>query len=209
MPELAVNDVYRVNLYSLLGDQLGKNVLYFKVVSFTAGATDTNLARALESAVAAPMKALMVIDASWRGVGVQRVQPAPTTLEVFGTVGQGVGTVATPPLPRQLAGLITKRTAFAGRSFRGRFYVPFPGEADNDTAASTPIAGYVTRLNTLGAQIVGFQSELDGGVSVAGNYGLFNKSSGAFVITTTTTSRTVWATQRRRGAYGAKNISPI
>lgn len=209
MPNLAVNDVYRINIYVVTATQMSKNTLFFKVTTFTAGATDTNLVRALEGVISGPMKALITTDSSYRGCGAQRVQPQPTTMEVYSIVGQGVGTVASPPLPTQCCGLITKRTAFAGPKYRGRLYAPFPGEADSAGATGLPTAGYITRLDALALQTTGFQSEVDGGISISGDYGLFNQSSGVFTPTLTWTSRPRWATQRRRGSYGPENVSPI
>src|SRR3546814_8120191 len=63
-------------------------------------------------------------------------------------------------LPGQVCGMVTKLTAAAGRRFRGRVYVPFPLETDND--GIVPSAAYVARINPVAlAQI----SQITAGVA--------------------------------------------
>jgi hypothetical protein len=62
------------------------------------------------------------------------------------------GIVGGDPLPPQSAGVITWRTGFAGRSFRGRTYLP--GVSESDSTDGTLSSGYLTRLGTIITQML-------------------------------------------------------
>jgi len=209
MTLLANNDVYAARICCTLGVQTSINVLHYLVSSVVGAPTDTHMVTALDLAFAGAIKALMGPDASYRGIGVQRRLPTPATNQEFGIAGQGAGTLAGPSLPKQLSGLVTKRTAFAGKRYRGRFYAPFPSEASNDGAEGRPIAAYVTALTNLGGVIDNALGIGAGGDSATITPGLFNKTTGAFTPITSCTARNYWANQRRRGDFGPTNSSPI
>jgi hypothetical protein len=64
---------------------------------------------------------------------------------------QFTGSATSQPLPPQISTCVTLRTQFAGRSFRGRFYLP-PGITanmqSNGRMLGTTITGLLTNLNT-------------------------------------------------------------
>lgn len=209
MATLINNDIYVCRAYVTLGEQVGMIRWHTRIHTVVGTPTDQDLATNWDARIAASLKALLVIDASYRGVGVQRRRPLPATRELYGTAFQGAGTTATPPLPKQVSGLVTLRTAFAGRKFRGRIYPMFPSEAENDGVNGRPIAGYVTRLTTLAALVASSFAGGAGGNTYVGQPCLFNEVSGVTVDFTDVTARTYWASQRRRGDFGATNVSPI
>lgn len=206
---LAENDIWKVSLYSTLGSQLAVQRCFFVVKDMVGTPDDGSLGAAAETSLGTKLKDCMVVDASFRGIGVQRVWPAPKTRERFFINLQGAGTVVTPPLPKQVSGLITLRTDYAGRQYRGRTYVPFPGEIDSDGVEGRPTANYVARLDTLGNFWSSILAIGAGGNTANGNPVLWKQGQVVGTPITADQGRPYWATQRRRGDYGAKNTSPI
>jgi len=206
----ATNDILEVKYYAFCNGQLGLNVRHYKVaITAGTGALLAEIAETLSTTAAPLYKDLMSNDAQYRGVSVQSVYPTPTGAVVYDTTGNDTGTVASQVLPTQVSGIITLHSAFAGRSGRGRAYVPFPasGDAADD---NTPSAGYVSNLNLLGAFLTQTQTVTGAGGNSTVQPILIRSGN----LTTTTpfisyTSRNKWATQRRRGSYGQANTSPI
>lgn len=209
MATIASGDIYETKVYCSLGAQIGINVLHYRC-SATAGTstTDLSFATALEAAVADAYRDLLVNDARFRGVGVKRLFPTPPTIEITSTVLADNGLVDGVPLPKQTCGIITKQTASAGRAFRGRVYVPFPGDIDN-TGEGAPINTYVARLTALAGILEG--SLL---VGTAPNTAqmqpiIYHRGGLAPTDVFNCFGRPRWGTQRRRGDYGPTNaITP-
>lgn len=65
-----------------------------------------------------------------------------------------VGTGGSPSLPNNCALVITKRTIFRGRSFRGRIY--HPGLYESIVSGNTVDAGAVTSFVTAWSQLISF-----------------------------------------------------
>ncbi|MCJ7620358.1 MAG: hypothetical protein MUP64_09100, partial [Anaerolineae bacterium] len=106
----------------------------------------------------------------------------------------------------------SKRVITPGRRKGGRMYIPFPGEGDND-ATSLPSAAYVARLAT---HATGVLNTLTVGVTFTAIpvVQAITYVGGVLILGATRTITEVrssdrWATQRRRGSYGRKNISPL
>lgn len=206
---LANNDIWKVSLYSTLGSQLAVQRCFFTITELAGNPDDGTLGNSAETALGAKLKDCMVADASFRGIGVQRVWPSPKTRERYFINLQGAGNVVTPPLPKQVSGLITLRTDFAGRRYRGRTYVPFPGEIDSDGVEGRPTANYVARLDILGNFWSSVLAIANGGDTASGVPVLWHEGLVVGTPITADNGRPYWATQRRRGDYGAKNTSPI
>lgn len=209
---LAVNDTIEIKLYSFCRDQLGINVLHYRVTGGT-NLTTVDGVQAADFAFdqfATVLTNLMSDSADFVGTSFQKVRPAPATLAFFSTAASVPGAIVGDVLPLQSTGLITKRTDSIGRANRGRVYIPFPPESLND-AAGLPTLGYVNGLDTLAEKIMGpinvgtitdpFSITLAGVV--------YHRSAGGSTLITTTVSRRKWATQRRRGSYGKPNVNPF
>lgn len=207
MTLLAVGDLYQARLYVTMQEQTGIIVRHYRISDITGGPTDADLADAVDAKVSVTLKDCLVQLASYRGVGVQRINPLPKTVEVFNTMGQGVGTQAGEPLPKQVCAVITLRTQFAGPRYRGRAFVPFPAEADNGADAK-PTAAMLARL-------VLFADKLDDALVVPPLGGgaaipvVYSRKFGTREDILQASVRSRWGTQRRRGDFGATNISPI
>lgn len=204
----AINEIYEMRAYTLMGGQAGINVLHFRVAAFAgSGASDVQIADAWNQAIAATLKACMSSTASFRGVGVRRLKPT-LSVETFSILNQGSGGVAGDPLPKQITGISTLRTLTPGRRGRGRIYVPFPAESQND-ADQTPTAAYLVVLfNYTSVAIASLLAGINPNTNTLESI-VYNRASGTGIPITSFTARDKWATQRRRGDYGRTNILPI
>lgn len=209
MANLAVNEVYRASIYCVLGDQTSVNVVHYRITSIAGTPTEAQLAAGVEAIYATPMKSLMSDQVSFRGVGVQRLFPIPPRAQVFSLAAQGPGTQASDALPKQVSGLIAKRTVFAGRKFRGRFYMPFPAEGSNDPTQGRPSAAYLTSLAALATNMNSGPNIGSGGNTATAQHVIWHHSTSTFDDVVLNLARPYWATQRRRGDYGPTNASPI
>lgn len=203
-------DLLEVKFVCFCQGQLGLNVRHYKVtVSAGAGADLAEIADALATDAADYYKDCLSADADYKGVMVQSIYPTPKGAVVSDTSGNGSGNQASQVLPTQVSGIITMQTALAGRSGRGRVYVPFPGQGDA-ADDGTPSAAYVANLEDLGSFLATTQiivgatgtSDLAPVLIQLGNPAVTRPITGRI-------ARNKWATQRRRGSYGAPNTSPI
>lgn len=125
-----------VPAYNVLTAQSGSGTQPTQAIANTVGAaikaayTSSGLA-----AVQATTLGISSIGLRWIG--------APNFAEFIDSGGSVVGTGAGDPLPRQIALCVTLRTAMAGKSYRGRVYIPGFTEAQNDSGGAA-VAGAVT-----------------------------------------------------------------
>ena len=205
---MAVNDIIEVRFVCTQLDQTAINVRHYKVTA-TTGTSQTlgDFSDVLDPIFAPLLKALLNTNAAYYGTVVRRVSPIPPSTIAWTNTGAAGGNALGDLLPRQTCGLIGLQTQFAGRAFRGRFYVPFPGEADSD-ANALPVAGYRGRLANLAFALTGNQL-----VGIANTATLipviYHRASNTTTPINASVIRTKWATQRRRGSYGRPNPPPF
>lgn len=206
---LSVNDVLRVRFVCSQGSQMSINVRHYVTTSITGtSATDADAAARLNTLYALLFKQILTVDALYRGVGVQVIDPGPPFVEQADVSSAGGGTVVGDALPPQTAGLIKLTTAFAGRAGRGFLYAPFPSEGDNG-ATGAPSAGYVTRLGQLKDQLLGTIT-----VGVLPNTAQIVPIlwSGALASARTITggvARPFWSQQKRRSYLRKGDVFPF
>lgn len=206
---MAIGDVLQARFESVQGNQAAENIRQFRVSAEVAPVpTYGDVASGLGGIIGPELRALMSSSATYRGCAVRRISPLPLTLEQMSTNQAGVGAIAGDPLPPQVSGIVTLRTAMAGRRFRGRFYVPFPAESDN-TSGHIPSSGYLSAL-------INLQNSLALATVITVGLGSITVIpviwSRRFRTTTDITlgvARAIWATQRRRGDYGRPNPPTI
>lgn len=202
-------DLYECRIVTTRGNQTAINVRHYLCTAKAGtGVTDQTLATQLDATFQTALKALMDGGSQYRGVGVRRISPLPLGAEVVSTANAGNGNVAGDQLPAQICGMITLRSEFGGRDRRGRIYIPFVAEADNDTIGA-PSTGYMTRLGSFAALLIFVQA-----LGTAGNTNTFqpvvhSRKTGVNVYIRTATAIQKWATQRSRGHFGRPNPSPI
>jgi len=188
-----------------LGVQRGLNVVHYLVGGTLGLVTQlSEIATALRTAV--DTKALAIVPAAveFAGVSAQLIDPLPVSARWSGGGPTGPGTFAGVPGPKQVTMVVTKQTEFAGRSERGRCYVPFPSKDAEDTDG-TPTDAYLLKVQDLYDYILG-------------NLTFTVPSGGATLVPviwhreSRTTTRLYairyndkFGTQRRRGDYGRPN----
>lgn len=209
MISFVFGDVVQVRLVSILQQQISINVLTY-VCTAIAGTSETyaNGAIRFDTLINAPYKALMCNIAAWRGVGVRRIYGGALSVEYSTIANQGAGTAGANPQPKQVTGLLRKSTDRPKEKGRGRAYIPFPATADNSTLGN-PLAGYITRLNTLGAVlqqtvVVGTAPNTASLKPILWDRDLLQATDILAVV-----GQAYWATQRRRGDYGKANVVPF
>lgn len=206
---LNVGQKLSAKIYTLDGNQVAINTLHYDVTAVGGTpATDQDFSDQLDAALAASFKALLNNGAAYRGLLCQIIAPLPVIVAVQTTSSAGIGTAGVTALPKQCSGIISYYTALAGRANRGRVFIPFPASSD-DTGDGVPIAGYVTRLNTLNAAIRSFSAIATGGRTATVVFGIYHRSSRTITPVISSVNQPKWATQRKRGSYGRANSTPI
>jgi hypothetical protein len=204
-----VGHVAEVKVSNWFNGQLGLNVLHYRCSAITgAGVTEAEAAPVFDIAFSPVYAALMTNAALYLGVSVRDITNVPHTASAIANANQANGTAGTHPLPTQTCGLFKLATGLAGRSGRGRVYVPFPDQADN-TAGDQPAGGYIVRLGNLATVI--FTSYNVVGAGGTSTFKLVVRKAKSLSVTDVSQviARLNWATQRRRGAFGAKNPQDI
>jgi hypothetical protein len=212
--ELELDDIVQVVIWTKLGTQAGLNVLHYIVTSvdFVGGNDMSLLIDGLyTNTIPTSLKALMSTSAGFQGFAFRRIKPT-LSVEFLENAEFGAGDVAGDPLPYTVAGLISKRSATAGKRRGGRVFVQFPGEGDNG-AGSTPSAGYLSRLTTHAENLAapaewGFAA----GRARPCIYGPPRTTpprASRFSMVRDMVASELWATQRRRSLRSATNLSPF
>jgi hypothetical protein len=207
-----LSDIYEIKFYclqSISPQQLGLNVLHYKVLaSLGTSPPEQDIADAFAGSSAAVYKALLSQDAEFYGVGIQKIFPLPKPVATFSANGRGAGTDAFSLMPTQVTGLLTWRTEFAGRAFRGRSYLPFPAK-DASSGDEIPGAAYLANLFSWATAISAPLTVGGGGNTRRFELGIWQRHSSAWVAVHDFLVRRKWATQRRRGDYGRINTVPF
>jgi hypothetical protein len=207
---IVTGNIVEVNIFCKTGVQIAVNRHYYKCISHAGtGATDLEVAADFAAGLDSFYKPLLSVNATYAGAGIRRVSPGTPTVTVYDATDAGVGGVAGDMLPTQTCGIITKRTDMGGPAYRGRTYVPFPGEADSG-ADGLPTAGYITRLQALAAALLTDYNPGAGGNTSTLRPHFANTADWPVVFEIrSTVARAKWGTQRRRGSYGATNTAPL
>lgn len=209
---MAINDVYKVRVVcntAVSTSQIGVNVRYF-LTTAEAGISQTPLqiAQFFDGIMAPLYKAYLVDTAGYRGVGVQKIRPSPPAVETSTSANTGPGLIANPPVPTQVAGLITWQTGFAGPAQRGRTYLPF-SSVQSVTSAGQWTAAQVTRFQAIATAWQTTRVIAAGGNSITLVAVLWHRATATTTQITNNRVLAFTATQRRRGDYGRTNFLPF
>jgi hypothetical protein len=200
---MPVGDIYKTRVVTSVNGQNGINVLHFQLTGITGtGSNDATMASTLDHLINGEYKALMANSVTYRGIGTQRIFPLPVLLEATSVGFAGSGTGGVGLMGGNVAGLISWRTAVAGRKGRGRSFIPFPSSVQN-TSGGNPIASYLTSLNVLAGTL---KTTLT--VGTAPNqwtftFGVYGKKTNSFTPVVTSIQSPQWWSQRRR-EFGRK-----
>lgn len=206
MSNVVLNHPIRVRVYCYGTNQLAINILHFYPAAVVGIITTAQFAVSVDGLLAPVYKPCMHSSAKYLGVDAADVSSLPTPVPDQSAAHTGFGTAGAAAAPQQVSGVITKRTAFTGRKFRGRMFIPFPDESFNTGTPPSPTAGYVAVLDALAALALQPIIVSTGPNSATFNPCVMHGSTGvSFDRVTTWTSQLRWGTQRRRGDYGRTN----
>lgn len=209
MPTIAVNDIFRVRIACYTPTQAAINTIHFRCDSIAGASTDSaTFATMIDTSFSTPYKNVMSDQARYRGLSVQRIFPGIPPVPDIVIASDGPGVIASDLLPGQVSGIGSWRTALAGRKYRGRVYVPFPGESHNEPTG-IPSAAYVTLLNTLLTALSTTRTPGAGGDTATLRPMIFHRATNTVDQIIAQTARQRWASQRRRGSYGRTNPTPF
>jgi hypothetical protein len=205
---MAVNDIWEVRVVTQQVNQIALNVLHYQVTA-QVGADQSPLAVAtrMNTWVRNEYIAMMTNTASYQGIYAQKIRPLPASAPASFT-NSAPGSAGSQALPSQTCGLISIRGALAGRHNSGRTYIPFPDEADSINP-NVPTAGYLTNAAVLMGVLAGPVTVTTGATNATLAQVIYNRTTGTAVLVTEGRVRPGWATQRRRGFFGASNRSPL
>jgi hypothetical protein len=136
---MAVNDIHQVVVRQLLHSQTILNVLHYRVSVDGGAATPSDLATLITNNVIPQFKQCQSNELTHVDIVVQKIWPLPPFVPIFSAVAAGAGSIAQNSLPTSMTAVITKRTAFAGRKYRGRVFVcgvPITLELDSQITAA-------------------------------------------------------------------------
>jgi hypothetical protein len=214
---MAVGDIMLVKLYCQHLAQVSINNFHFLVSAVgLPPATDADLATSFDGIMGPLIRNLIVNPATYRGVGAQKIWPLPVALTQYNNNSFGGGTTGPNAVPEQVAGVLSWGTAKAGRAYRGRIYLPFPPASDV-LADGTPSAAYATNAGLVGSFYAGGSYTVtEGGRTAVLDAVIWHRKAGKTGIPAAHTYDAIvnyhvggFGTQRRRGAYGRLNTSPI
>src|SRR5262245_23543879 len=205
---MPVGDIYRVNYRCQLRDQHGINVVHYRTkAEVGVGVTAAAIIAALYTRVLSTYTGLLSAEAVFLPPTIQQVYPPPTKLPFTHTASNVTGGILGNAAPPQTCGLVSFTTAFAGRDFRGRIYIPFPGAADVSSTGQ-PISTYLSRLISLGNAVVAPLTVTNAGNSVDMEACIYHrKTPGNPTTINGVIARLGYATQRRRSFFGAVNVT--
>lgn len=156
MPSLVIPDTVRVSLvWALTGVEFAVNVIHYIVPpgQVVSNATATDLANDIQNPfVSGALDTFISEEVDLSRITVRDIRTA--NLPEFGATTVAPGTSASQVLPLQIALVATLRTALAGRSYRGRFYMPGFAENANladgtcDGAASSALETWLTAISS-------------------------------------------------------------
>jgi len=208
--ELVAGEIVEMKVYCSLGNQVSINTRHYKVgdVISGAGRTDVQVAEYLSDHFKDMFTALMNEHADFRGVTVRCIRD-PLPEAAIKDEGFATGQIIGDALPSTVCGIITLKTGLSGPAFRGRIFVPFPGEGSN-SVSGTPTTVYRDDLNVLGAGLVETLTVIDGADGVVLVPVLSRRPN--YVTNTPLTgylSRLYWGRQKRRDGKAHGDIMPF
>lgn len=145
MATMVNNGIYEIRPIHTQNSQRAINVLHYQYTNLGPGVYDESQFVAAFSLIYSDViRPMMSVAARYDGAEIQRIVPGRGDA-VFSEAGAGPGAVAGDAMSPFTAGRLKKRTGVAGKRARGRVYVPFPAEADNE-GSGRPTQNYIDRL---------------------------------------------------------------
>lgn len=215
---MPLNDIYKMRVYCYDADltQVAINTTYWQTTAEAGtGATQFAMASALDALLSPVYIAAMSSRSIYRGLTFQKISPGLPLVASVSTGNNGPGSVGATTAPGQVSGLISFKTPFAGKGFRGRIYIPFPYSTAAD-GQGRMVAGYQTVLRDIAAVYVAPHTIGAGGNTTTLECSIQHRENpGAippvyrYYSLDSSNVPLAFATQRRRGQFGRTNPLPI
>lgn len=192
---MATGDVVQARIIGTLHTQTVLNQFYY-----TAQSGPGNVVPFLDRfrvACANPLLPLVSSEYNMTRIEGQRVSPRPLTFLASVAVAQP-GTVAGVSVPSSVALTISKHTQFAGRKYRGRWYIP--GLPAADQSFSTVLTAKMTQWQTYANLLDDLLTDADGTVwaPVLSHGYIPNTEVLGFTVITSCIANQILRNQRRR-----------
>lgn len=213
---IGVGDLLAARFWSALDEQGAVNTLNFNCTSKSGtGASDQDLASALDAGYAAFFRSLYPNTVEYRGCQVyflKRLGVLSSAAPVASTSNAGVGTATGPPMPRNACGILKYTTGLRGPANRGRLFLPFIS-TDFQATNGRPTNAFAVLLNSFGSgTVVPLVIGTSPNQSTV-EWCLLHKVKGAVPINrgpiTLAQSANKYGQLHKRGDYGHANASPI
>jgi hypothetical protein len=206
---LAIDDHLEIDIYCTMDQQVAQTKRYLNVNSVGGVATLENQIAALTSVISGGYESLLSDQASFYGIRVRDITgPTPSYWVTHESTVSGM--IAGDPLPKQTCGLLRLFAEDGTRRDQNRIYVPFPGGDANTSPSGRPSAAYIADLDLLALIFTGLIAINDGaGNSSSLDFGILKSGPARIESYVAHVPGRQWATQRRRGDYGAFNSLPF
>lgn len=205
---LSVGDIVEVKAFCYCINQVGINISHWVCTAASGVPTDEDFLTTFEAAAAPLYKAVMSNIATWEGASAQVISTTPVGAVQTDTTNKGIGSLPGPTLPLQVTAVLTKRTAFGGRKYRGRLYIPFMDASLNDAPTESPTAAANILLQNLGDFYADEMMVTVGMNTATMTPTLYHRADGTDTLISEVVATGKWGTQRRRGNYGQANSYP-
>lgn len=147
---MATNDIWRLSLMgSHSGTEIAIITLHFRMK--TNVGTFAGLAAGVKATLIDNMYMAQATGFRWDKINGLKISPLPKQAAEYTTGLPQAGGTAGDEMPHQIACVVSIRTAYAGRSYRGRNYFPGLTEASGDNGLwnSTLVNSLTTHYTTL------------------------------------------------------------
>lgn len=197
---MALGDILRVVRTTVNPNQTGINVMHYRIsVVVAPEPSRQQIANLMHTTIGPLYIPLMSSAGALIRTSVQKIRPLPVEVAAEASTPTFAGGLTTDLLPGQVSGIITLRTAFAGRGFRGRQYIPWPTEGVSDSSG-LPTNAYVLNLDALAQQLIVPLVVPNGAGSATIQPVIFRRLTAVSNDVTSAIARVTWATQRRRAS---------
>lgn len=192
---MATNDIWRLSCLGLTGSDLGVITLHVRMKS--PGGTFAGAAEYIKTNLLTLLKGYQSNSFSWTGINGNSVNLTPPQSLSYSTGFPLVGAEnVSDAMPLQIACVTKLQTAYAGRSYRGRVYIP--GMSEGHCAGSQFSVAMQNAYQTYWDDLVAALGS--GGSSTDYELGVYSRKLSVFTPVTSAVVRRAAYTQRRRTA---------
>jgi len=197
-----------LKLFSFMQSQLAVNRFRFQyTIDSGFGDRAGDLAKSMCDSLQDTLADCMCSQANVIGAKVAFVGPDPLPLPGLATTLQP-GTGSANPLPAVVSGILTFQTPLAGRSRRGRVFIPFP-TVEDVAANDLPTTGYQNLIYSFGLTLLGLTSVSGPTTTYTIKWGVWSAAHAYFTQYNDVRANAKWSTQHRRGSYGKVNLPNV